>query len=48
MRRVKLTVQAQLDLDLIWDFIAQTDIAAADRVLADIREGLRKVAAVRE
>jgi toxin ParE1/3/4 len=44
MGRIRVTPRAAQDLEEIWFFIAQDDLAAADRVLALLEEKLHLLA----
>ncbi|HSU68575.1 MAG TPA: type II toxin-antitoxin system RelE/ParE family toxin [Tepidisphaeraceae bacterium] len=44
MSRATVSSQARADLKDIWNYIAERDVQAADRVLADLREAIGKVA----
>lgn len=44
MKRFVLTPRAKQDINQIWDYIAQDDIEAADRVLDDLESAMTKLA----
>jgi plasmid stabilization system protein ParE len=44
MKAYVLSAEAELDLDEIWDFIAQDSIDAADRWIAKLFEAFEKIA----
>ena len=43
MSRYTLSARAKLDIQLIWNYIAETDIDAADRVKAEIRAAITQL-----
>lgn len=43
MSGLRLHPEAYKDLDEIWDFIADDNVAAADRLLEEIREAMRDI-----
>ena len=44
MKRFELARRALLDLQSIWDYIADDSVAAADRVIADLHQAFRQLA----
>ena len=44
MATFSLTTQAASDVDEIWEYIAESNIDAADRVLADLYAAMKKLA----
>jgi len=45
MKRYVLSVEAELDLDEIWEFISQDDIDAADRWIGTLFDAFENIAA---
>lgn len=44
VRGVQLTEDAESDLDEIWDYVADSNIDAADRIIAEVRSTCLKLA----
>lgn len=44
MKRFQLARRALLDLQGIWNYIADDSVAAADRVIADLHQAFRQLA----